>query len=161
MVARNYKRFCLECGKEFLAFRPSDKWCSISCKDTNRERNPVRKQYRKKNNKDWRSWNREVKRDYMLQYVYGITSEQYEEILTRQNRCCAICLRSEKEFKRKMDVEHDHQTREIQGIVCTHCNRHIIGRNRSPEIFARVVDYLQNSHTGLFVPVKKRKRRKH
>lgn len=143
-----------------MALRPRDKWCSIKCKDNNRERNPKRVEQRKKNSAEWRSWNKQYRREYMLKYTYGITHEQYEELLDKQKRCCAICGDHESKFKRAMHVEHDHKTMEIQGIVCYKCNTHLLGRNRDPELFYKAAEYLKNSHTGWIVPPKKKKRKK-
>lgn len=96
----------------------------------------------------------------MLKYTYGITSEQYEELLDKQKRCCAICERHESNFNKKMHVEHNHQTGEVQGIVCDYCNTRLLGKIRDPVLFRRAAEYLENSHTGWFVPERKKRKRR-
>lgn len=162
MNKRNYKIECVGCRRVFAALRPTDKFCSSPCRHSYKFQTltPERKLARKQRLRKWNDENKARRRDYMLRYTYGISSEKYEELLTAQNHCCAICKRHEKNFKRRMAVEHNHKTREIQGIVCDHCNRSLLGRLRDPALFRAAADYLENSHTGLFVPEPTRKRRR-
>jgi len=51
---------------------------------------------------------------------YGLTLEQVDEILFKQNHKCAICDRSLKEMNRNID--HDHRTGKVRGILCHRCN---------------------------------------
>lgn len=95
-----------------------------------------------------------------LKMVYGITIEQWDELFERQKGCCAICGRHQSQFKKRLAVEHNHQTKEIQGLCCTFCNSYFLGRHRDPVLFEKAADYLRNSHTGWYVPDKKRKKRK-
>jgi hypothetical protein len=94
-----------------------------------------------------------------LQRYYGITEEQYDTLLQRQNGACAVCQRSAKEFTKRLAVDHNHRTGEIRGILCYVCNNKVIGRVNDPEIFARASDYLRVG-TGWFVPEKRPKRRR-
>lgn len=96
-----------------------------------------------------------------LKGVYGITESQYDEILLRQNGCCAICLRDAKTFTTRLAIDHDHRTGQIRGLLCTYCNHRTVGRYREEHVplLERVITYLKQG-TGLFVPEKKKKRRK-
>lgn len=95
-------------------------------------------------------------RAYMLRRIYGITNEIYEELLAKQNGCCAICLKHHTSFKKKLAVEHNHRTKEIRGLCCTYCNRGLAAYHDKAEYFQRAADYL-NQGTGLFVPENKKK----
>ena len=95
----------------------------------------------------------------MLKYTYGITQEQYEELLAEQGGCCAICGKTPEEEGRNLSVDHDHETGEIYGILCTVCNKILVGHIREPEAFKRAFEYLQGG-TGLFVPENKKKPKK-
>jgi hypothetical protein len=57
-----------------------------------------------------------------LKRNFNLTLEQYDEMLLKQNNCCAICGRPASEFKRKLAVEHNHKTGKIRGLVCNKCN---------------------------------------
>jgi hypothetical protein len=77
-----------------------------------------------------------------LMRVYGITAEQYYEILDHQGGGCAICdrvLRS-----KKYSVDHNHKTGEVRGLLCNPCNNRILGSAKDdPSILRRAADYLE------------------
>lgn len=99
------------------------------------------------------------KREYQLKRNFGIDLEQYQELLNAQNGGCAICGKTPEQEKRNLAVEHDHGTGEIFGLCCWSCNHRVIGRNRDPDLYDKVAQYLRKG-TGLFVPLKKKKKRK-
>jgi hypothetical protein len=98
-------------------------------------------------------------RAYALMAKYGITIEQYDQLLEAQEGKCAICRRDASEFKTRLAVEHDHTTKEIMGLCCTYCNLVVLGRCRDPEIYERAAAYLRGG-TGWFVPKRSRKKRR-
>jgi hypothetical protein len=51
----------------------------------------------------------------------GVTSEQYEAMLAAQGGGCAICGNPPK--TRRLDVDHDHRTGKVRGLLCHRCNR--------------------------------------
>ena len=55
---------------------------------------------------------------------YGLTDEQAELLYERQRRRCAIC---EKPFSRSRpaNVDHDHSTGLVRGLLCSYCNQTI------------------------------------
>ena len=60
-------------------------------------------------------------RDYRKEALakYGLTIEQYEEMLKRQGGGCFICGEvSEK----NLCVDHSHATRMVRGLLCLTCN---------------------------------------
>lgn len=90
--------------------------------------------------------------------TYGITEDQYNELLEKQNHCCNVCLRHESEFKTRLAVDHRHDKEgEIRGLLCTHCNRRVVGRHKDGDLLRRAADHL-DTHTGWFVPKKPRKK---
>jgi hypothetical protein len=48
---------------------------------------------------------------------YGISAERYRQILENQNGLCAICLRD-----KELVIDHNHDTGEVRGLLCTSCN---------------------------------------
>lgn len=98
-------------------------------------------------------------RERHLRYKYGITEEQYNYLLERQQGCCAICLRPAEEFPRRLAVDHNHKTGEIRGALCNYCNHRIIGRHTDSDLLRRMAEYLEQG-TGWFVPSKKSKKKK-
>jgi DNA-directed RNA polymerase subunit RPC12/RpoP len=102
-----------------------------------------------------------MSRESHLKSKYGLTVEQYDQLLEDQGGNCPICLRHHSEFPIRLAVDHDHVTMEIRGLLCSYCNHRIVGRHRDSERLRRVADYLDKG-TTLYVPapIKSRKRKK-
>lgn len=86
-----------------------------------------------------------------LKARYGITVQQYEDLLKSQNYCCPICLLHQDDHRQNMHVDHDHETGEIRGLLCAICNRYFTGSQRTEEKFQRAIDYLKGPFTGWFL----------
>jgi len=105
-----------------------------------------------------------TKRDKYLRRTYGITQADYDTMLRKQRGVCAICKKPPKEGK-NLQVDHDHVTQLVRGLLCWSCNHRFIGRERDPVRFDNGAEYLRNPpavrHIGEhFAPAKKRKRRR-
>lgn len=61
-------------------------------------------------------------RKYELRRLYGITLQQYEIMFIEQNGSCAICSIKQEEVGRNFDVDHDHKTGIVRGLLCVNCN---------------------------------------
>jgi hypothetical protein len=57
-----------------------------------------------------------------LRRKFGLTPEEYEARLAAQGGVCAICERQPAKG-RQLDIDHDHQTGEVRGLVCNSCNQ--------------------------------------
>lgn len=101
----------------------------------------------------------EASRRNHLRTKYGITPEQYNQLLNEQNGCCALCDRHYSEFKKRLAVDHNHITGEIRGILCDYCNRRLVGRHRDATLLRKIADYVEQG-TGWFVPKQKRPRKR-
>ena len=68
-------------------------------------------------------WN-ESNHDYFLRYRYGITAEDYANLLDMQGGCCAICGTDTPGGRDKVwHVDHCHDTLKVRGLLCGLCNR--------------------------------------
>ena len=73
----------------------------------------------------------EYGRMMQMERRYGITVEQYEEMLALQNGHCALCPNEQGTHKRRLTVDHDHRCCDKEkacgkcnrGILCADCNR--------------------------------------
>lgn len=81
-------------------------------------------------------------KDKHLRKMYGITLEQYNEMLAKQGGVCAICGGTEKIKGRLMAVDHCHATGAVRGILCSHCNRALGFFRDDVESLKRALKYL-------------------
>ncbi len=83
---------------------------------------------------------RRVSRSTRLRKTYGLDPADYETILAYQNGKCAICLRVP---RYNMDVDHDHKTGLIRGLLCKLCNRRLLPSARDDiQTLQRAITYL-------------------
>lgn len=67
-------------------------------------------------------------RDKRLQHAYGATSQDYAVLLKQQNGRCALCNTKQPGKNRKyFDIDHNHETGAIRGLLCSYCNYRIVG----------------------------------
>lgn len=68
-------------------------------------------------------------KDTVLKKTYGISIEQYRDLIAAQNGCCAVCKKPETLIKKGklllLCVDHDHETNAVRGLLCNLCNRAI------------------------------------
>ena len=80
-----------------------------------------------------------------LKRHYGITPEEYDAMLTKQNNCCAIC-KKENTANKSMPVDHCHKTGKVRQILCSNCNTAIGLLQEDPETLRAAIDYIER-HT--------------
>jgi hypothetical protein len=69
----------------------------------------------------WYKNNLNRNKNTRLNKSYGISLEQYLQMLEKQENKCAICdIKLTKD--RHTCVDHCHSTNKIRGILCTNCN---------------------------------------
>jgi len=73
---------------------------------------------------------------------YGMTFEEYEQMLEKQMNCCAICKATVEENGRLLSVDHDHSNGKVRQILCDRCNRMLGQVQDNPAILAAAADYL-------------------
>jgi len=100
---------------------------------------------KKAKHNDWKGKGRAAK----LKKAYGITIEQYDEQLARQLGGCAICGRLPK--SRCLDVDHDHKTGVLRGLLCHMCNRGLAYLRNDPVTAGKAQEYLESPPWNLDV----------
>lgn len=78
---------------------------------------------------------------------YGLTLEQYAELLKRQNGVCAICGEPETLVRKgtlcALTIDHDHETGQVRGLLCNNCNRGIGLLKDNPDVLRHAASYLE------------------
>ena len=75
-----------------------------------------------------------------------LTVKQKERIrrklFIKQDGCCAICGRPEKELKRKLSLDHSHDSGLCRGLLCGTCNTLLGMAYDDIPILQKAIDYL-------------------
>lgn len=71
---------------------------------------------------------------------YGLTPEDFDNMLRDQNDRCKICREEDIMFH----VDHDHKTGKVRGLLCSNCNTGL-------GLFRDNVAYLENAINYLLV----------
>jgi len=73
--------------------------------------------------KAWRKANPNKVKNSDLKKMFGITLDDYNQMLKSQNNSCAICGKHEDDESSSLAVDHCHTTGKIRGLLCSDCNR--------------------------------------
>jgi len=61
------------------------------------------------------------------------TSKDFEKereyFFKKQKGKCAICGKPQSLFKNRLNLDHNHKTLQIRGLLCYYCNKFRVGRN--------------------------------
>ena len=110
--------------------------------------------------KEYRSENRDKISEYMKDYVskpenkeraksrhlrrnFGITLDDYNQMFTEQEGCCAICGKHQSELNKTLCVDHCHETGEVRELLCDKCNRGLGYFNDNADTMESAIEYLK------------------
>jgi hypothetical protein len=103
---------------------------------------------------------KEAQRHYALRSQYGISIAEYNQMLADQGGVCAVCKRPETGktpyggAAKPLSVDHNHETNQVRGLLCTQCN-YMIGHCReSEEILLAGAAYLRKYRSATVVPLR-------
>lgn len=89
----------------------------------------------------------EAARHYGLKRYYGMTGEEYGEMLAAQKGLCAICGKPEtamfKGTPKVMHVDHCHETNQVRALLCGCCNGMLGLAKDNPETLRAAADYVE------------------
>ena len=121
-------------------------WCKIChAKNTRDRRNSTPENIArdiaksKKWHKDNPEKSRRGRRCAVLRKKYGISVDDYEEILAKQGGGCAICGATDSRVilsggrPSNLHVDHNHKTNKVRGLLCQPCNVSLGHMSDSPE----------------------------
>lgn len=84
-----------------------------------------------KNERRWHHANLERSRNHRRKanwkrYGFTFTPEQYAALWEQQRGRCAICDRHDSEFQKRLSVDHNHETGQVRGLLCSPCNNRFV-----------------------------------
>ena len=74
---------------------------------------------------------------------YGLSGEEYDEILIKQEGKCAICGRHQSELTRRLFIDHNHDTGKVRALLCYYCNTILSCAHDDIAILETTIKYLQ------------------
>lgn len=93
-----------------------------------------------------RAQGREWHRKNFRKYRYGLSEEQIRELWIGQDQACALCRRPIP-FE-LVQVDHDHTTEKVRGLLCRNCNTGLGCLGDSLEGLERARNYLKGQSHG-------------
>lgn len=97
---------CEICNDVFSCKRKTSRFCA-KCRKTRHNA------YRRK----WNKAHPKQRRALGLKWKYGVTEDDYNAMLERQDGKCAICGKDT-----DLCVDHCHKTKKVRGLLCRNCN---------------------------------------
>lgn len=120
-----------------------------------RKKNPERaklidKKYYKKNKKIIQLRNRKAR----LKINYGLNIADYDELLTKQRKVCAICGKKETRKDQfgicRLSIDHCHTTGKVRGLLCSKCNNGLARFKDDPKLLVAAANYLMRSNDNAY-----------
>lgn len=146
------KKIKKEIDKKYY-LKNKDKWNTpeyrarekIRCEKDKIRRKPYFKEYNKMNNEKNNLRNRASR----IKQVYGITQDEYNDLLKLQNNVCKICG-NEELLKRNnitinFSIDHCHKTGKVRGLLCSKCNMALGLLKDDIKILESAITYLNNN----------------
>jgi hypothetical protein len=76
--------------------------------------------------------------------IYGLTADDYNQLLEFQQGGCAICRQPCKTGK-SLAVDHDHETNRVRGLLCYRCNITLGLIEDNEELLWKIAEYLKRT----------------
>ncbi|NIM35158.1 MAG: hypothetical protein GTO44_06970 [Hydrotalea flava] len=76
--------------------------------------------------------------------MYKLTWKEYEQMYLCQKGCCALCQAPV--GLTKINVDHNHQTGKVRGLLCSGCNTFIAFIENRGHLLNKIKQYLNNTY---------------
>jgi hypothetical protein len=87
--------------------------------------------------------NKAQQRKYQLKYNYGMTVDDYNDMLQSQNNRCACCGIHKAKIKGLLHVDHCHDTGKVRGLLCVSCNTGLGKFHDDIDLLKDAINYLE------------------
>ena len=92
---------------------------------------------------NWYVENKDRRRASNRKRLYGMSKEEYDTLLLKQDNKCAICRTVE-----HLHVDHCHDTQQIRGLLCGKCNTALGLANEDPTRLEAMASYIREKRNG-------------
>lgn len=122
-----FQRWCKECTNDYHAFR---------------RRDPVLGERERRRHRDRYRHHPEGNKGH-LKTRFGLTVEQYKEMVEAQLGLCAICKRPPRGKRKRLAVDHDHESGKARSLLCTTCNTALGHLEDRVDLLEAAISYLK------------------
>ena len=104
--------------------------------------------------KEWlkthKTWRLAFYRKRHLRTKYQLTIQDYEELWNQQEGKCVICnsLFTKTRGPKFANIDHDHRTGKIRGILCHNCNTGLGKFNERIDVLTQAIYYIQKNEAS-------------
>lgn len=92
-----------------------------------------------RNGGSYKQWARKLRQNFNL------TPEQYQQMVQDQDGLCNICKIHLSSLRRRLDVDHNHVTGKIRGLLCDSCNKALGLLKDSSTSLLNALEYLERN----------------
>lgn len=139
-------RICLICDKEFNPTNSRQAYCgnkknqqSCSYKRWRNVGSGINEKEKQRITK--------YRKNHHFKSRYGITYDDYQVLLNKQNWVCAICggKTQQKNGLISLNVDHDHVTGKVRGLLCFNCNTSLGKFKDDVNLLKKAINYLNDN----------------
>ena len=128
-------KFCKDCGQtkpldDFYKNRTQAQGRQAYCKPC----------WRLRSQATYKRINYRHHRTSRLRKLYGITMDDYDQLLAAQGGGCAICGGADE--GRNLAVDHCHDNSKVRGLLCRACNQGLGQFRDRPDLLNKAAQYL-------------------
>lgn len=88
-----------------------------------------------------------------LRKKFGISFEEYQNMMTEQNEVCKLCAKPESRVDHRtkkvtsLAVDHCHTSGKVRGLLCSSCNTALGLLKEDVELLLKAIDYIKSNQT--------------
>lgn len=93
--------------------------------------------------------NKEKRKRADLMKLYGITKEEFHQMVENQKGCCGICNIHESNVGYTLNIDHCHKSGKVRMLLCSRCNQGLGMFKDDIALLEKAVDYLKRFKTDV------------
>lgn len=85
---------------------------------------------------------------HRIRKLYSMTLAEYDALVIKQNGGCAICGTKpdgSNQQRNRLDIDHNHETGKVRGLLCNNCNQALGRLNDDPNLLRLAAAYLERN----------------